>query len=123
MKRCIVLSGEPKSTQHIYGLTCRGRFAQRYMTPAGKALKEQYQWEARSQWKGKPLVGDIEVSITLYFGTKRKADLDNFNKLSLDALTGIVWEDDSQIAELTLKRSYDKPNPRIELVVEPLSED
>jgi hypothetical protein len=23
---------------------------------------------ARSQWKGKPLEGDIEASITLYFG-------------------------------------------------------
>jgi Holliday junction resolvase RusA-like endonuclease len=56
------------------------------MTAEGKALKEAYQWEARSQWKGKPLEGDIEVSITLYFGTKRRADLDNFNKLSLDAL-------------------------------------
>ncbi len=85
--RTIVLTGEPKSTQHFYGLACRGRYPQRYMTPAGKSLKEQYQWEARAQWKGKPLEGDIEVSISLYFGTKRKADLDNFNKLSLDALT------------------------------------
>lgn len=87
------------------------------MTPAGKALKEQYQWEARSQWKGKPLQGDIEVSITLYFGTKRKADLDNFNKLSLDALTGIVWEDDSQIADMRVRRAYDKTRPRIEINV------
>jgi hypothetical protein len=45
------------------------------MTSARKALKE-YQWEAAPQWKGKPLAGDIDVSITLYFGTKRKADLD-----------------------------------------------
>jgi hypothetical protein len=37
-----------------------------------------------------PLEGDIAVSITLYFGTKRRADLDNFNKLSLNALTG-AW--------------------------------
>jgi len=60
------------------------------MTPEGKALKEQYQWEAKSQWIGKPLEGDIKASITLYFGTKCRADLDNFNKLSLDALTGIA---------------------------------
>jgi Holliday junction resolvase RusA-like endonuclease len=33
-------------------------------------------------------------SIALYFGTKGKTDLDNFNKIGLDALTGIVWEDD-----------------------------
>ena len=87
------------------------------MTPEGKALKEQYQWEAKSQWKGKPLEGDIEVSITLYFGTKRRADLDNFNKLSLDALTGIAYLDDSQISELHLKRAYDKIKPRIEIVL------
>jgi Holliday junction resolvase RusA-like endonuclease len=83
----------------------------------GKALKEQYQWEARSQWKGKPLEGDIEVSITLYFGTKRRADLDNFNKLSLDALTGIAYEDDSQISKLTIARAYDKAFSRIQIAV------
>jgi hypothetical protein len=47
--RTIVLSGEPKSTQHIYGLACRGRFPQRYMTPASKRLKREYQLEARAQ--------------------------------------------------------------------------
>ena len=74
------------------------------MTAEGKALKEAYQWEARAQWKGKPLEGDIDVSITLYFGSKRKADLDNFNKLSLDALTGVAYSDDSQISTLTIAR-------------------
>jgi Holliday junction resolvase RusA-like endonuclease len=87
------------------------------MTKEGHALKEQYQWEAKSQWKGKPLEGDIEVSITLYFGTKRRADLDNFNKLSLDALTGIAYLDDSQIARLTIARGYDRARPRIEIAL------
>lgn len=85
------------------------------MTPAGKALKEQYQWEAKSQWKGPPLSGDIAVHVTFYFATKRKRDLDNQNKLILDSLTGIAYGDDSQIAELCLRRAYDKERPRIEL--------
>jgi Holliday junction resolvase RusA-like endonuclease len=76
------------------------------MTKEGHALKEQYQWEARSQWKGKPLAG-----------TKRRADLDNFNKLSLDALTDIAYLDDSQIAKLTIERGYDKARPRIEVLI------
>jgi Holliday junction resolvase RusA-like endonuclease len=59
-------------------------------------------------------------SITLYFGTKRKADLDNFNKLSLDALTGIAYVDDSQIARLTIERAYDKLKPRIAISLAPL---
>lgn len=39
-------------------------------------------------------------------------------QLSLDALTGIVYEDDSQIAELHLKRAYDKARPKIEIEVD-----
>jgi Holliday junction resolvase RusA-like endonuclease len=87
------------------------------MTPEGKALKLQYQWEAKSQWRGPKLEGDISVSVTFYFATKRKRDLDNQNKLVLDALTGIAYEDDSQIAELHLKRAYDKSRPRMEVMV------
>jgi Holliday junction resolvase RusA-like endonuclease len=86
------------------------------MTPEGKALKQAYQWEARAQWKG-ALEDDIDVSITLYFGSKRKADLDNFNKLSLDALTGVAYSDDSQISTLTIARGYDKVRPRIEIEI------
>jgi Holliday junction resolvase RusA-like endonuclease len=52
-----------------------------------------------------------------YFGTKRRADIDNFNKLSLDALTGIAYDDDSQVAELHLYRAYDKNRPRIEVQI------
>jgi Holliday junction resolvase RusA-like endonuclease len=32
--------------------------------------------------------------------------LDNLDKLSLDALSGIAYEDDSQIAELHLRGTY-----------------
>ena len=49
------------------------------------------------------------------------ADLDNFNKLALDALTGIAYDDDSQIAELTVKRAYDKTKPRIEFTLDQTS--
>jgi Holliday junction resolvase RusA-like endonuclease len=118
--RTIVLSGEPKSTQHIYGLACRGRFPQRYMTPAGKRLKWEHQLEAHAQCRGKPLTGDINLSVTLYFGTKRKADWDNFHKLSCDALSGIAYEDDSQIKRATVAMAYDKSRPRIELTLSEL---
>lgn len=113
----IVLLGEPKSTQTIYRSACNGRIPTRYMTAEGKGIKEAYQWETKAQWKKKPLAGDVELSVTFYFGTKRKADLDNFNKLWADALTGIVYEDDSQICKLTLMRGYDKVRPRIEIEV------
>ncbi len=87
------------------------------MSSEGKALKEDYQWQAKSQWKGKMLKSPITLSIKLYFGDNRKNDWDNFHKLSMDALTGIVWEDDSQITGATVLKCFDRENPRIELLI------
>jgi len=91
------------------------------MSKQGKYLKESYQWQAKSQWHAKPLTRGLKLTLRAYFGTKRTQDIDNFNKLVLDALTGIVWEDDSQILELHIYKDYDKQNPRIELEVAQLS--
>jgi crossover junction endodeoxyribonuclease RusA len=87
------------------------------MTAAGKSIKLGYQWEAKAQWNGKPLQGDVALSVVFYFKDKRRRDLDNQNKLVLDALTGIAYEDDSQIASLSLTRAYDAKNPRIEIAI------
>jgi hypothetical protein len=89
------------------------------MTAEGKALKEAYQWDAKSQWKGPPLDGDAEVSVRFFFKTKRKRDLDNQNKLILDALSGIAYEDDSQISSLNLSRDYDARNPAWRSLAQP----
>lgn len=91
------------------------------MTKEGKTLKEAYQWEAKAQYVqgcyDQPRSEPLEVTVRFFFGTKRRADLDNFNKLWADALTGIVYQDDSQIAVLHLIRDYDKARPRIEVTV------
>lgn len=88
------------------------------MTAGGKALKEAHQREPKSQWKGLPLTGDIPLCITLYFGTKRRSDLDSFDKPSHNALTGIAYENDSQIAEFHLRRDTTKGNPRIHIEID-----
>lgn len=114
----IILLGEPKSTQTIYKYTCRGRFANMYMSAKGKEVKRNYQEQVAKQYTGRPLEGAVVVSARFFFGTRRKCDLDNFNKLMADSLTGIVWVDDSQIEELHLYKDFDKDNPRIELTLE-----
>ena len=113
----IVLKGEPKSTSHIYKITCRGRFASMYLSAQGKAIKIDYGWQIRQQWKKQPLKGNVEIIIALYFGTKRKCDWDNFHKLSMDAMTGLVYVDDSQIIRATVEKFYEKGNGRIEIDV------
>lgn len=86
------------------------------MSGEGKTLKESYQWQAKSQCK-KILTEDLEIWIKIYFGTKRRCDWDNFHKLSMDSLTGIVWEDDSQIQIAHVEKNYCKENPRIEIII------
>jgi crossover junction endodeoxyribonuclease RusA len=87
------------------------------MTAEGKTLKNRYGWQAKAQWDKPLLTGKVKLVIRLFFGTKRRQDIDNFNKLILDALTGIIWEDDSQIQELKIIKDYDKAEPRIEIEI------
>lgn len=117
----ITLLGEPKSTSHIYKFACRGTFPSAYMSKEGKELKESYQWQAKASYKSsQPLTVPLEIKVDLYFGTKRKCDIDNFNKILFDSLTGIVWEDDSQIMRSITEKHYDKQNPRIEIEINKL---
>lgn len=111
----ITLKGEPKSTNHVYRHMCMGKFPRVYMTNDGKALKTDYAWQLKQQYKGKPRTDDIDLRIELFFSRKGKHDIDNFNKLILDACTGILWEDDSQIMSLLIVKNYDKKNPRCEI--------
>lgn len=113
----ITLKGEPKSTQTIYRYACRGNYPCMYMTAKGKSLKDDYKWQLKSQYTGKLKTGDIDLRIELFFSRKGKHDVDNFNKIILDACTGILWEDDSQIASLLIIKNFDKLNPRAELTL------
>lgn len=110
----IILRGEPKSTQHIYKITCRP-FPSMYMTPEGRSIKEDYAWQAKSQWKGPLLSVPFGMNVWFFHGTRRKQDIDNYSKLLFDALTRVVWEDDNLIHQMHSYKEYDKENPRIEI--------
>jgi len=107
----ITLEGNPISTQHAYA-NGNGR---RFLTTKARALKEDYQWQVKQQWDNGMLEGDLSVDIILYFGDERKRDFDNFHKLSIDSLEGIVFKDDAQITEATVIKAIDKKRPRIEI--------
>jgi len=111
--RTITLTGNPMSTQNLY-INSGGR---RFKNKKAQDRKLQYQWEAKSQWKGEPLTGDICINVLLYFGTKRRSDFDNFLKIALDSLENICYNDDSQITEAHVFKLYSKENPRIEISV------
>lgn len=114
----LILLGEPLSTNHIYKFHCKFGFPSGYMSADGKTLKDSYVLQAKNQFKSKPLTEELSIRIKLYFSRKGKHDYDNYGKIFNDALSGIVWKDDSQIKKALIEVCYDKDNPRIELIVE-----
>lgn len=110
----ITLKWRMLSTNHIYGQTKFGR----YLKPNARALKESYIKQLKQQhWDRQPIQWDLNVVIWLYrYG--KEPDIDNVHKLSLDAMNGIVYLDDTQIKTMEIyKRWKDNKNPRIEFTI------
>lgn len=96
-----------------------GRHGRYFLATNYKNYENNVAWQARSQYKGKPLSGDLYASFCFFMPDKRHADLLNLPKSIADALTGIVWNDDKQIMRASLQVVYDKLNPRVEIEVHP----
>lgn len=107
--KTIHIETEPISVNRMY----RGR---RFLTKDGKAVKDAIAWEVSSQWRIAPIKGVVALNIMFYFKNKRM-DIDNALKGLLDCMTGLVYEDDSQIEELHVFKMVDKENPRTEIQV------
>lgn len=70
------------------------------------------------QWKSPALKTSVRVTVTLYEPDKRRRDIGNYVKLTMDALTRVAFVDDSQIDRLELIRGgLDRVNPRAEIQV------
>ena len=91
------------------------------MKKNAKDTKESYILQAKNQYKGSPLSDNVSIYVRLYFKDKRVRDWDNWHKISMDSLNGIIWLDDSQIKLATIQiMPVDKMNPRIEILVDKL---
>lgn len=106
----ILLSTEPISLNLMY----RGR---RFLTKRGKETKQAMEWEVKTQYTGELLQGDVCLNVIFYFKDNRKRDMDSHLKALQDSMSGIVYEDDSQINELHVYKYVDKDNPRVEVSI------
>lgn len=89
-------------------------------SPEAEKYKTGVKLRALTLGLRKPLSCPVCVSVTVY--RKRKAgDIDGFLKVSLDAAQGVLYVNDSQIAELHALRLEDPSNPRLVLNVEPMT--
>lgn len=57
------------------------------------------------------------LSLEVTLPTRRPCDLDNVTKQVGDALNGVIWEDDSQLDELHVKRLWTHAEPGIRVTV------
>lgn len=78
---------KPPTTNHIYGLTSRGKFARMYITKEGKDWFSEAEKIIKKTYRRKsPITTESEVFITVHTSTRRdaqaadKAILDSFEK-------------------------------------------
>jgi crossover junction endodeoxyribonuclease RusA len=68
---------------------------------------------------GRQKLPDGPVKLTIdWYRERRSGDLDKRIGVLLDALQGVLYDDDSQIVEITARRHDDKANPRVVVTAE-----
>lgn len=93
----------PPSANRYWRHPTKGRLAGRHLiSREGRAYRSHVGWLVQS---GEPLTGRVHLRLTVCPPDRRKRDIDNVLKASLDALTHAgVWVDDSQIDRLLVTR-------------------
>ncbi len=87
-----------------------------YTPPETAEYERKVGWYALQAAKGKSFSNDIAVFIKLYFKDRRFGDVDNYGKALLDAIQGIVFDNDKQVAKLHIERYIDD-NERAEIEI------
>lgn len=74
-------------------------------------------WKKENRGAEWVLSKDAEYVLTLrvVFPDRRRRDISNVTKQLEDAWNGVLYKDDSQIAELHVTREYDARRPRVEV--------
>jgi Holliday junction resolvase RusA-like endonuclease len=81
-----------------------------YKSTKGNAWQEEALWELKRQAKGHSVKNDFDtVYITYCYNDKRRRDIDNGIKLTLDILVKAgLLKDDSQITFLQVQKTIGK---------------
>jgi len=65
----------------------------------------------------RPIAGSVWCILDVYLPDRRRRDVDNICKSVLDALNGVAWQDDTQVARLTVTKKIDSVDPRVEVCI------
>lgn len=114
--------------------------AMTYVTAEAKEFKETVGWIAKAAGVRTPITGRVAIDVKLYpnrpqdFATRMRKfgpawddtvqclDLDNCHKVLLDAIKGVVIEDDKWVRRITSERMEpDQHKARMVVTITPLS--
>jgi Holliday junction resolvase RusA-like endonuclease len=113
------VEGEPVSKARAR-FTKQGYKTQAYTPQKTLQAEQVIGWKFRAAARGHRLDPDAAYGVMgLFFcGTRQRRDVDNMLKLILDSLNGIAWPDDSQVTEVSAKKTLTLPeNARTEVLV------
>lgn len=85
-----------------------------HMTKEAHAYKEAIHWTV---WEKRRIYQRPIVKIVFTFGDKKRHDIDNYLKLLLDAMNGLMYVDDNDIVQLHVYKLYNKNKPNITIVI------
>lgn len=120
-------------------ITARGGFARAYTPAKTRAYEDLIRVEAFAAMEGKdPYDGPVALCVTAYvampkrltkaqreaafdgvFVPTTRPDADNFAKAALDGCNAILFRDDAQVTELTVRKRYGA-EPRLVVTMETL---
>jgi crossover junction endodeoxyribonuclease RusA len=84
------------------------------LSDEARSYKSECAWIAKAAG-AKPLSGTVELRITLVPANRVCMDLDNALKVTIDALKGIVYEDDAQVYRIVAERLAPDGKARLEV--------
>lgn len=128
----ILIPGLPPTVNHQSGYG-RGRVFKTTAAKKYQAMARVMAIKAMGDAGYSIFTGPCSVEIYYYFPDKRRRDAANYNKVLLDAFSGVIYQDDKQIADnsrydpdfvvyddLFKKieiKLIDKQRPRVEVII------
>lgn len=111
----VIIVGNPRSDNHLYGHYAIGKRVIRFMTKEGKDYKKLVEMSCRKPFE--PTKKQVSADVCVYFGDKRKHDIHGCLKVLLDSFEGILYDDDCQVVDIRARKFYDKAMPRSEVII------
>jgi Holliday junction resolvase RusA-like endonuclease len=95
----------------------RGHSPGMFITPEGLDFKARIMLAAKKAMRGKAkLIEPCFVNV-IYFRPSKRGDVDGPGKFVLDAMEGIVYENDSVVTDFTQQKRHDPKDPRTVVVI------